>query len=66
MNIVKGVDTGDIANADCADAKIVDQGYQLGNQVGITGTPALFTSSGRKLDGYVPYQQLIPMLLSGS
>ncbi len=66
MDIVKGVDSGDLANAECSDGAIVDRGYNLGNEVGVSGTPALFTSTGRKLDGYVPYQQLIPMLLSDS
>ena len=66
MDIVKGVDSGDLASGDCANASIVDRGYNLGNQVGVSGTPALFTRSGRKLDGYVPHQQLIPLLLSDS
>ncbi|MDJ0833448.1 MAG: DsbC family protein [Gammaproteobacteria bacterium] len=64
MDIAKGVATGELPAADCSQASFVDQGYVIGNQVGITGTPAIFTESGQKLDGYVPYQQLIPMLLS--
>ena len=64
MDIAKGVATGELPGADCSQAGFVDQGYTIGNQVGITGTPAIFTESGQKLDGYVPYQQLIPMLLS--
>jgi thiol:disulfide interchange protein DsbC len=63
MNIAKEVETGDLPSADCEDAKIVDQGYMLGNVVGVSGTPSLVTESGQKMDGYVPYQQLIPMLL---
>jgi thiol:disulfide interchange protein DsbC len=66
MNIVKDVDSGDLGTADCANAQIVDRAYNLGNEVGVSGTPALFTQSGRKLDGYVPHQQLIPLLLSDS
>lgn len=64
MDIAKGVEVGDLPSADCENAKVVDQGYDLGNQVGVTGTPALFTQNGQKFDGYVPYQQLIPMLLN--
>ncbi|MDJ0881677.1 MAG: DsbC family protein [Gammaproteobacteria bacterium] len=66
MDIAKKVKSGDLPGSDCEAASIVDQGYVIGNQVGITGTPALFTESGQKLDGYVPYKQLIPMLLGGS
>lgn len=66
MDIAKEITTGNLADSNCAAASLVDKGYNLGNEVGVTGTPALFTSSGRKFDGYVPYKQLIPMLLSGS
>jgi thiol:disulfide interchange protein DsbC len=65
MNIAKEVESGELSSPDCAGANIVDKGYTLGNQVGVTGTPALFTQSGKKFDGYVPYKQLIPALLSG-
>lgn len=64
MDIAKEVQVGDLPSAECEAAKMVDRGYELGNQVGVTGTPALFTQSGRKFDGYVPYAQLIPMILS--
>jgi thiol:disulfide interchange protein DsbC len=66
MDVAKEVKTGDLSDGSCAEATLVDKGYALGNEVGVTGTPALFTASGRKFDGYVPYQKLIPMLLSGS
>ena len=64
MDIIKGVDTGDLPTGNCAKAAIVDRGYELGNVIGVSGTPALFTESGQKIEGYVPYAQLIPMLLS--
>ncbi len=66
MDIAKGVTPGELPGADCSGASFVDQGYVVGNQVGITGTPAIFTENGQKLDGYVPYQQLVPMLLSNA
>jgi protein-disulfide isomerase len=50
--------------SDCASADYVDEGYLLGNQIGVTGTPALFTSDGTSFNGYVPYQDLIPQLIS--
>lgn len=49
---------------DCEAARIVDLAYDTGNRVGISGTPALFKQNGEKIDGYVPYQKLIPMLLN--
>ncbi len=64
MNIAKDIEQGELPSADCEKASVVDQGYILGNRLGVTGTPALFTESGQKFDGYVPYKQLIPMLLS--
>lgn len=48
---------------DCELAAVVDRAYKSGNEIGVTGTPALFKSDGQKIEGYVPYQQLIPMIL---
>ncbi len=66
MDIIKGVASGDLPSADCAKAGIVDKGYDLGNKIGVAGTPALFTQSGFKIEGYVPYAKLIPMLLNSA
>jgi thiol:disulfide interchange protein DsbC len=63
MNIAKGLESGSLPSADCAGASMVDKGYELGNRVGVEGTPALFTESGKKISGYVPSERLIPMLL---
>ena len=38
--------------------------YFLGQKVGVTGTPALITSSGRLIPGYMPAEKLIAMLNS--
>lgn len=64
MNIAKGVEVGDLPDGSCEKASIVDQGYTLGNKIGVQGTPALFTEQGQKIEGYVPYNQLIPMVLN--
>jgi thiol:disulfide interchange protein DsbC len=48
---------------DCAASAMVDRGYRAGKQVGIRGTPALVKSNGEKIEGYVPYRELIPQLL---
>ena len=64
MSIAKGVETGSLASsASCDRAAYVDDGFLLGTRIGITGTPALYTSDGTKFNGYVPYQQLIPQLI---
>jgi len=64
MDIAKETAVGELPSGNCENAKIVDQGYLLGNEVGVTGTPALFTGNGKKIDGYVPFQNLIPMVLN--
>lgn len=38
--------------------------YFLGQKVGVTGTPALITSSGRLIPGYMPAEKLLAMLTS--
>ena len=64
MSIAKGAAAGSLAaSGDCESARYVDEGYKLGNRVGVTGTPALFAADGTKFNGYVPYEQLIPQLV---
>ena len=53
----------DLPPGDCAAADLVDRGYLAGNKIGISGTPALFKSNGEKIEGYRPYQELIPQIL---
>ena len=48
---------------DCAQSAMIDRGYLVGNQIGIRGTPALVKSNGEKIEGYVPYRELIPQLI---
>jgi thiol:disulfide interchange protein DsbC len=64
MSIAKGVELGELPGGDCEAAAAVDTGYELGNRLGITGTPAIFLPSGQRVDGYVPHEQLINMVLS--
>jgi len=59
-----GLEQGDLPAGDCANADLVDKGFALGNRAGVTGTPALYKSNGEIIQGYVPYQQLIPQVLS--
>lgn len=65
MSIAKGAKMGSLASSeDCESALYVDEGYLLGNRIGVTGTPALYASDGTMFNGYVPHQQLIPQLLN--
>lgn len=53
---------GDVPEADCANP-IAEQ-YQLGREVGVTGTPALVFEDGTILPGYVPAATLAGYLFS--
>jgi len=52
-----------LSAGDCAQSAVIDRGYRAGNRVGIRGTPALIKSNGEKIEGYVPYRELIPQLM---
>ncbi len=43
------------------DSPIADQ-YNLGQELGVTGTPALITSTGKLIPGYMPADRLAAML----
>jgi thiol:disulfide interchange protein DsbC len=64
MSVAKGAAAGSLVKSgDCAAGRYVDEGYELGNRVGVTGTPALYAADGTQFNGYVPYEQLIPQLV---
>ena len=64
MSIAKGSAPGRLdGTGDCEASDFVDDGYLLGNRIGITGTPSMFTTEGAKFNGYVPHEQLIPQLI---
>ncbi|RMG34927.1 MAG: hypothetical protein D6720_08245 [Gammaproteobacteria bacterium] len=43
----------------CSRAALVDEGYRLGNRLGIQGTPTIFLPDGTKIGGYLPADQLL-------
>jgi len=63
MGIAKGITNGDLGNANCSKGDMVDRGYNLGNAIGVTGTPALYLSDGEKINGYMPHESLISKIL---
>jgi thiol:disulfide interchange protein DsbC len=63
MGVAKGTESGELGSADCAKGNMVDRGFELGNNLGVAGTPALFLNDGEKINGYMPHQRLIPKIL---
>ena len=63
LTIGKGVEEGSLPAGDCSDGYLVDKGYELGRNLGVIGTPAIFKQNGAHLKGYIPYQDLIPLVL---
>ena len=51
----------DVKAASCGATPIAKQ-YALGEQMGVRGTPAIFTASGDYIGGYLPPQQLLEQL----
>lgn len=49
----------------CADNPVAEQ-YELGNRIGISGTPAIVLEDGRLLPGYLTASQLEDVLNAGS
>ena len=49
-------------STDCKRAELVDQGYRLGNRLGIQGTPTIFLPDGTRIGGYLPADQLLQRL----
>lgn len=45
--------------ADCPRASVVDKGHELGNRVGLKGTPTIYLPDGSKIGGYVPASELL-------
>jgi protein-disulfide isomerase/mono/diheme cytochrome c family protein len=64
LTIGKDLASGDLPAGNCEASVLVDDGYKLGNRVGVTGTPTLIKSNGEVITGYVPYQELIPRVLN--
>ena len=52
-----------IAAATCENP--VQEHYQLGRSLGVSGTPTLFTEDGERIGGYVPWRELVSRLERG-
>ena len=56
---------GETIESDDCGATPVDQHYQLGQDLGIRGTPAIITDGGQLIPGYVPPSELLGLLNEG-
>ncbi|MBN1239332.1 MAG: DsbC family protein [Gammaproteobacteria bacterium] len=52
---------GEVPDAECEETP-VDEHFELGNMVGVRGTPAVFAENGELLGGYLPPQTLAARL----
>jgi thiol:disulfide interchange protein DsbC len=52
---------GPIPEIGCTDNPVAAQ-YDLGHQVGVTGTPSIYSSAGVHIGGYLPPDQLLERL----
>jgi thiol:disulfide interchange protein DsbC len=52
---------GQVPELTCAINPVADH-YDLGHQVGVTGTPSIYTTGGVHIGGYLPPQQLLDTL----
>jgi thiol:disulfide interchange protein DsbC len=52
---------GQVPELTCAQTPVSDH-YDLGHQVGVTGTPSVYTSTGVHIGGYLPPDQLLETL----
>lgn len=61
MNTLKSRNTLKI---DTCSPNPVEQQYQLGSTIGVTGTPAIVTENGKLIPGYRPAAQLVPLAMA--
>ena len=52
-----------IAHATCENP--VEEHYELGRRLGVSGTPTLFTEDGASIGGYLPWRELVSRLDRG-
>jgi thiol:disulfide interchange protein DsbC len=60
--LTKAKNGENIAEKKCGAERIVARDYDLGQKVGVDGTPAIFLSTGEMLPGYAPPTKLVQYL----
>jgi len=51
----------DVGSPKCGATPVASQ-YRLGDEMGVNGTPAIYTEAGQYIGGYMPPQQLLAQL----
>ena len=63
-NICYGRTVGYKIEENICDNNPVQEHFNLGNSLGVSGTPSIITSEGRMIPGYVPPEELVGLLES--
>lgn len=62
MDAAKGIGSAELGDAGCVDAKAVNAGHRLSQQLGLIGTPAIVLPDGSIQPGYMPASSLLARL----
>jgi thiol:disulfide interchange protein DsbC len=57
-----GLKQGRDMNLSYCENNPVEMHYRIGRKIGVTGTPAIISSSGQLIPGYVPAKDLLSRL----
>jgi thiol:disulfide interchange protein DsbC len=63
--LTKAKNGEDIPQKNCGANRIVARDFELGQKVGVDGTPSIFLSTGEMLPGYAPPSKLVNYLKTG-
>jgi thiol:disulfide interchange protein DsbC len=63
--LTKAKNGEDVPAKKCGADRIVARDFELGQKVGVDGTPSIFLSTGEMLPGYAPPSKLVQYLKSG-
>jgi thiol:disulfide interchange protein DsbC len=63
--LTKAKNGEDIPQKNCGANRIVARDFELGQKVGVDGTPSIFLSTGEMLPGYAPPSKLVQYLKTG-
>lgn len=62
INIAMGISKGKLGDGSCGADKVLRAGFELGQKLGVQGTPTMYLSDGSSIRGYVPAQKVIQSL----
>lgn len=62
INVAMGISKGKLGDGSCGADKVLRAGFELGQKLGVQGTPTMYLSDGSSIRGYVPAQKVIQSL----